>query len=377
MPSLVRPQWMLGGLRYVAVAARGCTPRLSAGLSIAGRPPHGHEMTRGPSLGWVVKDFASLRERRVLPLLPGSLTMRFASGTPEKRRSDENAAGRGSGMVDGAKASPEGRLPGRSSSSSSSSKPRGARAAGGPRSSAPLNSKRDGGAAGDARVKSGRGAEDPRSSSPLNSKRDGGAAAADDGGKSGSGDARAGARKGKQATTAMDTVDQIKLNRAIMANDSLPHLAKLCASESQRYDAVNTAAAIGRISKLIGQQKLQSHADQDAVARAVRALGRRAIELMASFQPRQINALLGAHAKLSKHNLVPSGELMDAVRWRALERIEGFAPMHTSHTVWALSMLVPHGGEQELVVALCRRAMATMGEFKAMEVPSMLLGIAR
>ena len=327
------PSW----LANMPAAAKCGAAHSLARLARAERHPLFLAKARGPNMGWLMVDSCLRAARRVLPLLPGGLPRRFASGTPGGRRSEKGAAVRG-GMA-------EGQL--RRGSS---------------------NSKM---------MRGGVAAADPRSSPPsLNVERDG-RVAAGDGGDSGSKNARPSAGKGKQARTGMDTADQIKLNKIIMGNESLPHLAKLCASDSHKYDAVNTAAAIGRISKLIVKQKLHSHADHDAVARAVRSLGRRAVDLMDSFQPRQINALLGAHAKLAKYNLAPSGELMDAVRGRAIERIEGFAPMHTSHTMWALSALVPHGGEQQLVVALCRRAMATMTDFKEMEVPSMLLGIAR
>jgi hypothetical protein len=323
----------------MAVAANCGAAHPLAGVARAERRPLVHAKTTGVNVGWLQVDTRLRATRRVLPLFPGGLAKRFASGTPGGRRSEKGAAVLG-GMA-------EGQLR-RGSSDRKMMKGGGLGAAADPRSPAPS----------------------------VDVERDG-RVAAGDGGDSGSRNARASAGKGKQTRTGMDTADQIKLNKIIMDNESLPHLAKLCASDSHKYDAVNTAAAIGRISKLIGRQKLHSHADHDAVARAVRALGWRAVDVMGSFQPRQINALLGAHAKLAKYNLAPSGELMDAVRGRALEKMEGFAPMHTSHTMWALSALVPHGGEQQLVVALCRRAMATMGDFKEMEVPSMLLGIAR
>lgn len=62
---------------------------------------------------------------------------------------------------------------------------------------------------------------------------------------------------------------------------------------------------------------------------------------------------------------------------QAIACANGFEAMHVSHTMWALSSLVPQGGEQQLVVALCQRALTTMDNFKAMELPSMLVGIAR
>ena len=163
------------------------------------------------------------------------------------------------------------------------------------------------------------------------------------------------------------------LNRRIIDCTSVESACALCEQNINQFNGINTASAIHRLAILAASEENTTLNAQILVkdTTAFHLLSARAVEIAAQFKPRQISALLWAHAKL---RIPPSAQLLAILLSRAAAATEAFEPTDVSNLLWAVATLGLEAGD--VVGLLSRRAAQTAHCFNPQHISNVRWALA-